>query len=97
MRAVKKLEIIVPSPGLREVCGALDRHQITGYSIIHGLSGRSDRGLQSADDLTGVFANTYVLTLCDPERLHEMVEAVRPILKRHGGMCLVTDAQWVIH
>ncbi len=47
--------------------------------------------------LTGTSANGCVLTACPPEQVREIVEAVRPILKRRGGVCLVSDAQWVRH
>ena len=30
-------------------------------------------------------------------RIHAHHEAMRPMLKRFGGVCLVSDAQWVIH
>ena len=34
---------------------------------------------------------------CSEEQSHQIVEVVRPILKQLGGMCLVSEAMWVLH
>ena len=34
---------------------------------------------------------------CDAFQTSQVIEAMRPILKRYGGICLVSDAMWVIH
>ena len=44
-----------------------------------------------------MFQNSYVLTACTEEQLEQVVAAVRPVLKRVGGVCLVSDALWVLH
>jgi hypothetical protein len=35
--------------------------------------------------------------VCSEEQVPPLVEAIRPILKKFGGMCLVTDTHYVIH
>ena len=97
MQAVKRVEIITESLETREVCRVLDRVGVSGYSVIRDVTGRGERGVQSGDDLTDVFKNSMVLLACPPERVQEVVEAIRPILKRRGGICLVSDAMWVMH
>ena len=97
MEAVKRIEIITDSLQMREVCRVLDGLAVSGYSVIRDVTGRGERGVQSGDDLTDVFKNSMVLLACPPERVQEIVEAIRPILKRRGGMCLVSDAMWVMH
>jgi hypothetical protein len=34
---------------------------------------------------------------CSEAEATRIIEAMRPMLKRFGGVCLVSDAQWVIH
>jgi hypothetical protein len=34
---------------------------------------------------------------CTETQARQIVETVRPILKRLGGICLVSDAMWVLH
>jgi hypothetical protein len=39
---------------------------------------------------------TFVIA-CAENQLSAVIEILRPILKRYGGMCLVSDANWVKH
>ena len=82
---------------MKHVCSVLEGEGITSYTIVRDVIGRGERGFQSGDELTDVFKNSLLLTTCDADQLQGIVEALRPILKRRGGVCLVSDAQWVIH
>lgn len=75
----------------------LEQEGVDGYTIMRDVVGWGDRGLQSGDELTDVFKNSYLLTTCAAEDLERIVEAIRPILTRRGGVCLVSDAQWLKH
>ena len=97
MQAIKRIEIITESLEMREVCRVLDDLGVSGYSIVRDVRGRGERGIQSGDELSGVFSNSLLLLACPPERAEEVVEAIRPILRRRGGVCLVSDALWVVH
>ena len=97
MEATKRIEIITDAREMREVRAVLDALGVGGYSIIRDVIGRGERGEQSGDEVTGVFTNALLLTTCDAERLSQLVEAIRPILRRRGGVCLVTDALSVRH
>jgi nitrogen regulatory protein PII len=94
---VKRLEIITDALAMKEVCATLDKQGIPGWTIIRDVIGHGERGEQTGDELTDVFKNSYLLTTCEPHDAQRIVEAVRPILKKRGGVCLVSDAQWVIH
>ena len=97
MEAVKRIEIITDALEMREVCRVLEALGVSGYSLVRDVTGRGERGVQSGDGLTDVFKNSLLLTACGPERVEEIVAAIRPILKRRGGVCLVSDALWVMH
>ncbi len=97
MRSVKRLEIIVEAVELRELQRVLARLGVDSYSVVHNVTGKSASGVQSGDDLSDVFRNVLLLTTCAPEELDEIVGALRPLLQRRGGICLVSDAQWLIH
>lgn len=97
MMPVKKIEIIVDELEMPNVLKLLDAAGVSGYTVIKDATGKGDRGLREGDDLTGVFANSYVMTACPAEKLDLIVESVRPILKQRGGVCLVSDAQWIVH
>jgi hypothetical protein len=97
MTLVKRIELIVPEHLLREALDVVDRHHPGGYSLMRGLSGKGDRGLQSADGIVGEFSNAWVLVACEPEVGSRIVAALRPLLSRFGGLCLVSDASLLEH
>ncbi len=97
MIPVKKIEIIIDKHELPNVLKLLDAAGVSGYTVFEDATGKGDRGLRGGDDLTGVFANSYVMSACPIEKLHLIVESLRPVLKQRGGVCLVSDAEWIIH
>ena len=70
---------------------------VTDYTLVRNVAGKGQRGSRWDDELTDVFTNVYLIVACDDAFLWEVVNAVRPALARYGGMCLVSDAMWVIH
>jgi len=97
MQAVKRLEVITTSHRLPDVVAAIESFGLSGYTVFHDVTGKGHRGLNLGDDLTDVFRNCVLVTTCTSEQLPALVEAIRPILKAGGGVCLVSDANWVIH
>ena len=97
MRAVKKVEIIVNSFELQNIVLALEKAGVSAYSVIKDVTGRDERGVRNDDELTGVFKNVLVTTVCSDDELSSIVEVVSPILKRYGGICLISDAQLLIY
>jgi len=97
VQAVKKVEIITNSLELQKVLQILDHAGVSGYTIIEDVTGKGHRG-RAIDDLEGhALTNGYILTICSEEQEHEVVESIRPILKKYGGVCIVSDAKSIIH
>lgn len=97
MQTVQRIEIVVDAPHARRVVEALQALGLEGYSLIRGVSGAGERGAQLGDDITGVSNNNYILTTCAPEKLDEVTAALRPLLRRFGGICLVSEARSLTH
>ena len=97
MTPVKKIEIVADSLEVDAITRVLDRHGVSGYTVIRHVEGRGQRGERRDDEITGVFANSYVMTACPADQVAGIIEAVRPILTRFGGVALVSDALWVVH
>jgi len=97
MQAAKKVEIICDSLEVKNVLKLLEDFGITGYTVIRDVIGKGGRGMRDGDDLTDVFKNSMILTVCGAEQIPDVVEAIRPILKRFGGICLISDTHFVIH
>lgn len=97
MQPVHKVEIIISSIELNKVLTILEKTSVSGYTVIDHTSGKGDRGMTDSD-LGRAFSNTYILTVCTNEKqLDFLVEEVTPLLKKVGGICLVTDANWINH
>lgn len=97
MKAVKRVEIVIDALQLDRVLAILEKIGVSGYTVLPNARGRGERGARAGDELTGALKNAYVMTACPPEEADRVVEAVAPMLKRFGGVCLVSDAQWVLH
>lgn len=97
MTPVKRVEIVVDSLDAANLLDVLDGLGVHDYTEIKGVYGRGGRGERGGDPFSGAFDNTYLLLACPVDEVTRVVEAVRPLLARRGGMCLVSDAQWVRH
>jgi hypothetical protein len=65
--------------------------------VIQNAGGSGDRGYRRADDVTDTDENCVFIIAVEDERVVQgIIERVRPVLRRCGGMCLVSDAQWVM-
>lgn len=96
MKPIKKVEVIVESVAVPQVLALLDRQGFSSYTLIPGVYGKGDSG-ESLGGISGEFNNSYLVIVCDEARVSDLVELVRPVLKRFGGVTLVTDALWVKH
>lgn len=97
MQAIKRLEIITGPIEFRNLVAELEANGITGYAVVRNVLGKGDKKVHSWDSLSSETENLMVITTIPAERLHQVVEAIRPVLKQFGGACLVSDAMWVIH
>jgi nitrogen regulatory protein PII len=95
VEAVKKIEIITNSLEMPQVLRILDNINVSGYTIIENVTGKGDRGQVINDLATPALTNGYVMSICTTEQEHKLVEAITPILKKFGGVCIVSDAKWV--
>lgn len=97
MKPVKRIEIIIEIPVVSTLLGIMREQGLTDYTVYHNLTGAGHRGERRNDEPAGGSGNACVLTALPPEKLSAFVEMIRPILQRRGGICLVSDAEWVDH
>ena len=97
MDIVKKVEIITNSLELAQVLEILEKVGVSGYSVIKDVTGTGDRGRVINDLETQVLSNGYVMSICTEDQEAQLVKAIRPILKKYGGVCIVSDAKWLVH
>ena len=97
MQPVKKLEIILEAPEEKSVTSILDGIGVSGYTILRNVAGKGGRGMQRGDELTDVFSNVLIMTACTQAEAERAAELLRPLLRRVGGLCLLSDAAMVKH
>lgn len=95
MKPVKRIEIVIEEIELDNVIGELDRIGVVGYTIVPRATGRGERGVRY-ESVQGL-GNALMTIASDEPQANRVIEAMRPILKRYGGVCLVSDAMWVVH
>ena len=97
MKSCKRVEIVIEQALARRLAAALDDAGVPGYTLIRNASGRGDRGMREADEVTDTFTNCVFVIACEASLVEPLVERIRPMLVRSGGLCLVSDASWVRH
>ena len=94
LQSVKKIEIIVNELEVSAVLKILRKNLIKDYTVINNVSGSGEHGY-SGDDL---ITNSYIMIICvDLEMAERLSTAMQPLLKKLGGIFIVTDAQWIAH
>ena len=97
MKEIKRIEIVIDAAHTPELVRTIKSAGATGYTLIRDVQGSGDRGDRAGDELSNVYRNCYIIIAADLENTQTLIEAARPLLERYGGMCLVSDAQWLKH
>jgi nitrogen regulatory protein PII len=92
MQPVKRIEIMASSVELNKILKGLDQAGVPGYTVLHNVSGKSQRGTVSEDFALNSLDNVYVIAFCAIEQIDQVVEKLNPILNKFGGACFVSDA-----
>ena len=93
MHDVKRIEIVIDKPHLPHVRSALEAIGLRSWTVFEAVSGVGDRGVREGGELTDAMVNLCVLTTCAPEEVDRVAGALEPLLRRYGGLCLISDAR----
>lgn len=94
LESVKKVEIIVTDLEVPSVLKILKKNGIERYTVINNVSGCGEHGCYGDDLIT----NSYIMIICPDLKMSEQLSnAMQPLLKKLGGIFIVTDAQWIAH
>jgi nitrogen regulatory protein PII len=98
MKPCKRIEIVIETPLAAKLTELLTKLGAAGFTLIPDVRGAGERGVRRADELAGDTSNCLILVACnDQATVDTILEAVRPLLTRSGGICLISDAQWLRH
>lgn len=94
LQPIKKIEIIVSYLEVPAVLKILKKNLVKRYTVINNVSGSGEHGY-SGDDL---ITNSYIMIICTELELAEQLSlAMQPLLKKLGGIFIITDGQWIEH
>lgn len=92
LQPVKKVEIIVSYLEVPAVIKILKKNFVPGYTIVNNVSGSGEHGYAGDDLIT----NSYIMIICTELAMAEQLSnAMQPLLKKLGGIFIVSDAQWI--
>ncbi len=97
MKTVLRVEIVVDCVKLNDIIELILSSGAEGYTVIPQVHGAGSRGIRSGDELTGAFTNVMILVACTEPVWESMATKLRPVLKRYGGLCLVSEAKSLLH
>jgi len=97
VKPCKRIEIVIEEAHAGRLEEQLEQLGAPGYTQIPRASGRGDRGLRRGDDPVGTLTNCVFIVACDEATATRIVDGIRALLTRAGGICLVSDAAWVRH
>lgn len=96
MKSMKKVELIIESVYVNRLVELFKKHDINGYTIIKDIEGYGGHGLKTADDVSDIFTNTYVFTVCEADQYQKMDKGIRSFLSRYGGKCILSDVMLLL-
>ena len=97
MENIRRVEIIVPRAEVENVLELFAREKVEGYTLVDKVIGMGHRGIQDGMGLTDAFTNSMIIWYCAPGKFGTLREAIRTLLEESGGVCAVSDAEWVKH
>ena len=92
MKKMKKVEIIIESIYLNRLLDLFKEGNVTGYTIIRDIEGYGGHGLKTADEANDLLSNNYIFTVCEEEKVENMLEKIRSFIDKYGGKCLISDS-----
>lgn len=97
MKPTRRIEIVIERRQASAVVDVFNRHGLSGWTRLRVEAGAGERGERRDDEPSGSTSTSLLITTCRPEKLDLLLEDLRPLLKRYGGLCLVSEASWLIH
>ena len=97
MKDLKRVEIVTGTLEAPKVVSILEEHNVSGYTMIKNVLGSGEKGIQDGEGFHNAFQNTYIIVACSMAEFDTLKEPLRKLLSKAGGICLVSDAKWLMH
>ncbi|MGQ7829126.1 P-II family nitrogen regulator [Altererythrobacter sp. Z27] len=88
----KRIEILTDTALVKRVTDAIDRAEITGWTVTPVLSGKGREGRWREERVMGT-DKVLVLTIAAEDKAMRLAEEIAPILTSHGLLFSMWDVQ----
>lgn len=93
-----RIEIVIERAQKHRVTAILESLPVTGYTMVLHAAGSGDRGPRRSDDVTDTDENcVFIIAVEDDALVDRLLQEVKPVLGRFGGICLLSEARSVQH
>ena len=92
MSEVKRIEIISDSVESHKIIQVLEKVGVLNYTVIRNVIGKGVRGTNSGDLDMSMLENDYVIAFFLADKTKMLVEKLKPVTKKFGGVCYISDA-----
>lgn len=96
MQNMKKVEVIIEAVYVNRLIELFKKNDINGYTVIKDIEGYGGHGLKTADEVTDVFSNILVFTVCEAQQFDGMEIDIRKFLEKYGGKCILSDVMLLL-
>ncbi|MBX3640395.1 MAG: transcriptional regulator [Nitrosomonas sp.] len=93
--SMKRIEIVIDAGRLEELISLLMEAGAKGYTVIRRVGGLGSRGTRSPNDVLWDEGNSVVILACKADQATKIMQGLCPKLKKFGGMCLISDCEWL--
>lgn len=93
---MKRIDIVVTGESLDHVIKMFRDADVRGYTVIKDAGGLGSTGERNPEDYVLREPNAVIVVACEESQAEKIIRILQPELKQFGGMCLVSDCQWVL-
>ncbi len=91
---MKRIDLFLSERELNRVCKAITAAGAKGYSVMRHVTGMGPSGeISEGMDFSGLGANAHVIVFVEDAVLPAVSKALKPLLKRYGGVGFVSSAE----
>jgi nitrogen regulatory protein PII len=94
--SMKRIEIVVDEESLKDLIKIFREAKVRGYTVIKRAGGLGSRGERNPDDYIFDDENAVMVLACEESQADKIITMLHPKLRDFGGMCLVSDCQWIV-
>ncbi len=93
---IKKIEITVESLYQQKIIEAIETTGAPGYTILKEVEGKGKHGIKDGKGISDGYKNCMVIVYCNQEETTGVINVIKPLIAKYGGICVIQDAHWVI-